>query len=516
MWSSCWRQSRPFSGNAARYERRCGRLAFEIAVPRQDFRDDLVKAAAVAATAKRRPPVRLHEILSRHLLVPAAGLRRNFSAFGRNRYLHFKTGMQFRQLSVSWTIERRREWMLARLRALVRYAYQSTPYYHELFRSIGFDPEANFTFDDYCLIPPLTREQILESGEKLLSTQASKRDLQRDATGGTTGTPTTVFLGPEESGWRESGMEFMFQRLGIAPGMPTAFLWGHNLDPGARDSWRDRWYAYQQNFTWIDAFRFSPETLHAAHLALSRCRPAVMVCYASAVTQFAEFLRERNIHPDYPSHCIITGAEKLFPSARNLVMETFGVAVHERYGGRDVGALGIQLEPQTHFDFELDWPAALVEPQTRDLTNAPVLVTKLWTDGMPMLRYRNGDVGHFPADARPGNPSFQLREVFGREVDRIWLKNGSWVNGTEIPHILKDYPVREFALIQHEDYTVELQLVPRVEFDANTQSQLQHILVQNVPGVPVAIRLVAEIAKSKANKWRPVVTHVKRPPQGAG
>ncbi|MCV4785370.1 hypothetical protein OFM36_38655, partial [Escherichia coli] len=55
------------------------------------------------------------------------------------------------------------------------------------------------------------------------------------------------------------------ERIDVPVGTRTAYFWGHNLDPVARDGWRARLYDFQMNVRWFDCFRLSPEVLNRYH-----------------------------------------------------------------------------------------------------------------------------------------------------------------------------------------------------------------------------------------------------------
>src|SRR5205807_24572 len=136
--------------------------------------------------------------------------------------------------------DHKREWILRRLRYSVRRAYNETAYYRELFVRIGFDPWADFGFDEFAYLPVLEREEVRQADKALVSASVPRAQLRHDATGGSTGKPTEVWLGPEERGWRESGMQYYMNRIGVTKGSRIAYLWGHHLDPVASDRLRDR------------------------------------------------------------------------------------------------------------------------------------------------------------------------------------------------------------------------------------------------------------------------------------
>ncbi|HKQ75643.1 MAG TPA: hypothetical protein VJ810_18235 [Blastocatellia bacterium] len=420
----------------------------------------------------------------------------------------FFEGMSFRREAAAWSHEQKMEWILRRLRFCVRRAYRETIYYRELFDRIGFDPRVDFSFEDFSQLPALSREDVDRAGDQIVSDRLPPERLRRDSTGGSTGKPTQIWMGPEESGWRESSGEMFMRRLGLPSGTRTAYFWGHHLDPLATDTLRARVHGFISNTRMFNCFRLSPEVFESVHREFERWRPTCIVAYATSLGQMAEYILERGYRPNYPSRCLVTGAEKLIPHHRSLVEAAFGRPVHERYGGRDVGFVAYQMDPAKSHDFEIDWADLLVEPET-DGPESSILITKLHADGMPMIRYRNDDIGRFPEGSRPGYPTFSLHEVVGRVTDGIWLTDGRWVHGNEFPHLLKDYPVREYMLLQRPDYSVRLMIVPKDGFGDESLRRIEHLVTANLPGLDFKMEMVDQVPRTRANKWRPVVSEVK-------
>lgn len=419
----------------------------------------------------------------------------------------FFKGIKFRRAAGNWDEQQKRSWVLNQLRLNLRYAQANTDYYAKLFRDNRFDARADFTFEEFALLPPLEREHVQKFSRDLLSHAIDRRQVRKDATGGSTGVPTEIWSGPQERGWSESGMEYFFEQLNVPAGTRTALFWGHNLDPQATTSLRDRYSAFVDNTRWFDCMRLSGDILDSVHEQLQRWKPQLIIAYASALGHLAERVLEKNYKPNYPTRCFITGAEKLWPRHRELIDRAFSRPVHERYGGRDVACVGVQLNSPRTTEFTVDWANVLIEPETSEQETS-LLVTKLHADAMPMIRYRVGDVARFPSTSRPGAPTFFLDEVVGRVTDRVWLPNGRWINGMQIPHLLKDFPIREFLFLQRKDYSIELQIVPQNGFDESCARIIRDTVTSNLPNLDVKIILKDRIDRTAANKWRPVISEV--------
>ncbi len=447
-----------------------------------------------------------HHIACRFVILPAHRARRWSNPSTRAAYAAYRDGLVSRERMHESPSRTQSEAQLAALREAVRFAAE-LPFWQQRLREAGLDWMTDFSRDDFARVPPLERQDITTAGDALLHPSVSASQRRKMATGGSSGRPTTTWTGPLERGWRESGAEFFERRMGMRPGARTAYLWGHHLDPVTRASMRERVEDLAFNRRWFDCFRLSPDVLDAYHEALQRYSPDVMVAYGSALASLAEHLAATGVtKPAYPRIGFITGAEKLYPHQRKQIETVFGRPVHERYGGRDIGLIGFQSAPATSAAFAVDWMNVYPEIE-EDTTTGSLLVTKLHADAMPLLRYRSGDLIRVPHD-EPTRGFTRIEEVLGRELQRVWLRDGRWMHGTVVPHLLKDFPVSDYQLHQREDFSVVLRLVPTVHFSDHHARELRSALAGNLPGLEITIRHVEDIGRSPAGKWFPVVSDV--------
>lgn len=420
----------------------------------------------------------------------------------------FRAGLEFRRSSEGWSDDRRRAWILERLREVLRAAARDVPFYRDRFRAAGFDPSRDFSFGDFAAVPPLEREEVHAHLDAMVSPLVPVRARRLDGTGGSTGVPLRYYSGPRERGWRLSGQEHVMRMLGVPRGVATAFLWGHHIDARERAEWKERVRDHLTNRRWFDCFRLDPDTLLGYHAELAAQRPACLVAYASALDSLAQVLWDRQLRASYPTRRIVTGGEKLWPHQRERVTRVFRAPVHERYGSREVGLIAAQRSPEHSLHLDVDWPNLLVEPAESGETS-DILVTKLQADAMPMVRYRIGDVGRFPAGSAPGYPALRLEEVLGRILDRLYAADGRWLHGIGIAHLMKDFPLREFQIRQRADRAIDVLVIPGRAFAADHGRRIVEVLRANLPGVPIVLREVEAIERSASNKWRPVLSEAR-------
>ena len=450
----------------------------------------------------------MHEQVSMHLLQP---LRRGYRLARpslREAALASRDGLRFRERAAAWSPGERSEWMLGRLRDAVRQAARTTPYYKGLFDEIGFDPRGDFTFDDFAALPTLERADVHRAGRGLVSialrpeAAPAGRDRRLD------GRAHRRLARARGSGAGARAGSSTTCAGSVCPaGTRAASLWGHHLDPRAGDSLGERLRAFADNAHELECFRLSPAELAGYHATLERWRPRYLLAYANALGALAAEVGARGWRPSYPTQCFVTGAEKLTPMVRELVQGVFGRPVHERYGSRDVGLIAFQTDPSRSLALEVDWANVLIEPETDEPVSS-ILVTKLHADGMPMLRYRIGDIARFPAGSRPGHPAFALDEVLGRDLDRIWLPDGRWIHGIEFPHMMKDQPVREYQVVQTDDTSVTVRLVPTPAFGEDNRAGILRTLRANLDGLSVQVELCEALPRTRANKLRAVVSEI--------
>jgi phenylacetate-CoA ligase len=435
----------------------------------------------------------------------------------------YEGGLHGRTVFPRWAELEQSQWLpraelerrqLAGLRAILRHAYASCPYYRESWSCLGLDPATVQDREAFARWPVLDRDTVRTHRQAMRSTQAGQHLLTK-TTGGSSGAPLAFELDCPSHDQRVAAAYRGYRWAGAPPGTRQLHLWGVPL--GQRSWWRrckDYLYHRIHRRIVLNTFELSEETLPELLRRFNRYRPEVVVAYTGPLYVFARMLAERRLRP-VPPRSIIVGAEKLHPFQRELIEEVFGAPVFETYGCREFMLIGAECE--RHEGLHLTMEHLLVEVLDDDGHPVPdgaegnVVITDLANRGMPFIRYANGDraIAGF-AECPCGRGLPLLRQVIGRRLDVLQTPDGRQVPGEFFPHLLKDYPaVKQFQVVQEALDRIELRLVLDARWGQAEESMLRRE-VQQVLGPAVRFFLVQvdAIPLSRSGKLQVVVNRI--------
>ncbi len=227
-----------------------------------------------------------------------------------------------------------RRLQLARLRSLLFHASDNCPFYRRRFENAGFAPGLVHGLENLQALPPLEKQEIQANGADMIARNWPRADLIRNQTGGSTGTPVTFFLSGDRKCSRAAATLRHNRWAGWEVGDRAAVIWGASQDRPA-DGWRSRVRnALLREPMWLDAGCLTESRMAEFHQELHTFRPRIIQAYARAVVMFARFLRASGLTA-YRPHSLVTSAEILENEDRELLEQTFGCPVYNRYGCRE-------------------------------------------------------------------------------------------------------------------------------------------------------------------------------------
>lgn len=237
----------------------------------------------------------------------------------------------------------------------------------------------------------LLHSVIPQSKDQLLRRTKSFHSRARwRSTSGSTGAPFQFPKDRISLGAMEAMVDIFYSWHGCGVGTPAIRVWGSQVGRLVRVIERIRDDVL--NRTRISAFDLTSVHVLSAYARALRKRPKLIVGYPSALVIVADLLRNNGIDTSENGIAIIvTTGEMLFPRVREYLQKVFNARVINEYGSSEVGIIGFEcVEGRCH----VAYPNLVVEflRSDNDPTHGEVLVTDLFDEVTPFLRYRQGDV----------------------------------------------------------------------------------------------------------------------------
>ena len=400
---------------------------------------------------------------------------------------------------------RDRQWQ--RLRLLLQSAEQHVPYYRRVFAELGLRPDALRTWQDFSVLPLLTKALMQQHAAELKSTDPTNRSLPHH-TGGSTGQPVHFFLSQSSRDIRVAAANRADGWTGWQRGQKVMHLWSLNVfNRNVYASRKARLRDWLESRRMINFADFSPAELVAL---INEYRPALLVAYTSPLYQLARHLLEAGGLKWRPQAAIVS-AETLHEFQRADIERAFGCPVFNRYGCSEVGCIAAECDQHDGLHVMSDSLIVELLPVANDPTQdlQQVVVTDLNNFATPFIRYQTGDLARWkrggPCACGRHLPRFEL--VAGRIMDCLWAPDGRLIPGQLALRLFEGLSgIRQFQLVQESADRVQVKLVAEAGRNLELETQLEQGLKQLLgSSLIVTIHRVDQIPLAASGKHRYIV-----------
>jgi phenylacetate-CoA ligase len=387
---------------------------------------------------------------------------------------------------------------------MLTHAAAYVPFYRDLFRSKQLSPNAVTMANLAQCLPVISKSDIIANPLAFQSEFYAESGLRLN-TSGTTGSPMQILCAREAR-----SINYAFHRK---------ILLDHHCDVNSRKVTfagrvllpeREKkifWRKDLANRTlYCSSYHLGAQTLPGYVAAIERWQPEFIDSYPSAILQVAGFMNERNIRLKLPLRFILTSSETLSAEHRSAIELAFGVKVIDQYGCTEMAVMA----RNDGAGYVVDPMYAHVEYEPIDgTTTAALICTGLVNFGMPLIRYRIGDVVESPAGVGAKLPQTFAR-VIGREDDYIVTPEGNKVGRLD-PAFKGVSGVRQSQVIQENVHELDVLVVlaPGSDLDAIRRVLTENILARTSRQMRVTVREVQSIALTKAGKFKSVISKVR-------
>jgi phenylacetate-CoA ligase len=315
-----------------------------------------------------------------------------------------------------------------KLHELLNYLAQHSPFYRELFAANNIQPAEIKTLDDLVKIPTTSKEHLQQRNDDFLCVSRDKI-IEYSSTSGTLGKPVTIAL-TENDLVRLTYNEY------------SSFICA---DGSSDDIYQlmltlDRQFmagiAYYSGIRKIGAgiIRLGPGVPSLQWETILRLKPTAIVAVPSFLLKMIQFAKEHNIDINKTSVkkaiCIgenIRNTDFTLSILGKKITEAWDIKLYSTYASTEMQTAftecrefkGGHMQPELiilEMLDENDQPVASGEP-------GEVTITTLGVEGMPLLRYKTGDICmYFDEPCACGRTSFRLSPVVGRKKQMIKYK----------------------------------------------------------------------------------------------
>ncbi len=328
--------------------------------------------------------------------------------------------------SLAWDQDEIKAYQTKQVKRLISYAYENVPFYRDRFGKIDLTPDNFRSLEDLKRIPPLTRDDLQNNLDVLVSERTDRDQLLKSASSGTTGIPITyykdtrcdsadhaaAYLGMLNSGWR-----FGDKRLHI---------WGNPLSIKSWDSLSSKMKRVLFGYKNYPSFLLNKEERFRDLISLiNKYKPKFIDGYTSSIYMLARYVMQNHITIHRPER-IFTTAENLYDYQREII-ETHLAPVTDLYGSGEINGVAFQCRENNYHILE---PRVYVESQDSEGGRKRILSTDLENFVMPLIRYDIGDMfDGLHEDRCPcGLDSHYFRKIEGRASELIHLQNGEIIS----------------------------------------------------------------------------------------
>ena len=394
------------------------------------------------------------------------------------------------------------------VRELVSDVYQRCLFYRKLYDANGIGPADIQGYSDLHKLPMVDKE-MLRSGYPDKIVLPTKYRTKEYSTSGSTGTPFTLMVDDDSMSRSRSLMLLRTLFCGWKMGDPI-FQTGMALKRGAMKGIKDKILGVH----YFSAYHLDAPTLDHYLEAIDQNK----LMYLSGYPQSLYLLAKRANEVGFNHRCLaaVTWGSNLLQQFRDEILQAFGCRTFDSYGvgeGMQIAAQSMESGDYYH-QFCLHVALEVVEDgiPVPDGQRGELVLTRLNTGAMPLIRYRIGDVGRlYDGDAITGKINLPLLAgIDGRVSDIVRTPGGNQLIVEFFFGIFQDAPnIRLFQIVQTSSDRLHVKIVPGPDFQMGDWSTVENIILEKGDAdLKITMELVDDIPFERTGKRRFVISQV--------
>jgi len=474
--------------------------------------------AIIQQQLQRYMPFIEHTIIHRHGLLGEKLGKRVYGRLFANQDQNVIAHELCRHLN--WSRQEIEAYQTQRLRTLITHAYYQVPFYRQFYDAHQFCPEMFNSLDDISKVPVVQKSDLQRAirEQKIISKRHHGKPYVMCETTGSTGTPTQVYFSLEEDTYKQALSLRSLMLNDITPGTKTALLWRNK--PVDRMFLQSFLCGHFMRFSVADTLHLSQAALHHEKLnallhQLELFSPHILRGYSQAIYLLAKHYAKQKHRFNLKIQKIIGAAEYLPPGHWDFISDVFGAEIVHLYGGTEASNIACSTkESKDMMLFEDAYHIDLLPlPNTQETgavesSTGRVIVSNLYCEYMPLIRYDLGDIATFGSSFLGFKT---LSQVKGRSNDVITLPRARFVLADAWYHWFKMPWINRFRVTQQDfdHLIIDIETNDMISSETEAHDLLLKKMSQALGSdIRIEIRLSKHLTQNQGSKWKHVISMV--------
>jgi len=312
---------------------------------------------------------------------------------------------------------------------LIRNAAIATPFYQK------YD-----SVTELARYPIILKKQIQNTESEFLSSRYKRSKLVKRETSGSYGTPMRVFFSREKRARQVAELIYYNKHAGLDIG---------ELYINITTDKKYRIEKYLKNVITINPAVMTEKWYSDIIQLLQKYDNKVIIGFPSVLFPLANYIRNNTKYRNIRMKGIITIAEPLNFSIKDTIEDVFQCPVFSRYATMETGVIGHSIDSDNRL--HINQASYIVEILSFDSDvhvdegeAGRVIVTDLFSDAMPIIRYETGDTATLVSKNEFGATCIKNPE--GRIIESIYNTEGTKISWAALYDIMSS----ERSIIQYQ------------------------------------------------------------------
>ncbi|MDK9720213.1 MAG: phenylacetate--CoA ligase [Rhodospirillales bacterium] len=317
------------------------------------------------------------------------------------------------------------ELQLARLKKIIKHAYDNVPHYKAAFDKTGVKPEDLQTLADIAKFPFTVKTDLRDNYPFKMFAVPREKVVRIHASSGTTGKPTVVGYTPADIGNWADLMARSMMGAGARPGDVIHNAYGYGLFTGGLGA------HYGAERLGASVVPMSGGNTEKQIVLIQDFGARVLCATPSYALNIAEVAEKEGVDMRKSSLKIgVFGAEPWSEQMRAELDERLGIKAVDIYGLSEIMGPGVAAECEERaglHGWEDQFLFEIVDPDTMQPVpfgqSGELVITTLTKEALPMIRYRTRDITKLTDEkCACGRTHVRILRVTGRNDDMLIIR----------------------------------------------------------------------------------------------